>query len=86
LHLYTIHQEKVLQGTFSCQQTLYVIKKNGGEYIMKFYSVQIRETIEVPQDKIQVITMKNGRKAAKATIEKDGKTLKLFKILGKDEK
>lgn len=52
---------------------------------MRFYSVQIRDFVEVPEDKIEVVTMKNGKKAAKATVEKDGKTLKLFKILGKDE-
>lgn len=51
--------------------------------IIKFYSVQIREFVEVPDEKVQMITMKNGKKAAKAEIAKDGKTLKLFKIVGK---
>jgi hypothetical protein len=49
---------------------------------MKFYSVQIRESIEVPDDKVEMITMKNGKKAARATIQKDGRELKLFKIVG----
>lgn len=48
---------------------------------MKFYSVQTREDIEVPDDKVEVVTMKNGKKAARASVEKDGKTLKLFKFL-----
>lgn len=52
---------------------------------MKFYSVQIREIIEVPDDQVEVITMKNGKKAAQAVIEKDGKKLKLFKIIGKED-
>lgn len=50
---------------------------------MKFYSVQIREFVEVPDEKVQMITMKNGKKAAKAEVTKSGKTLKLFKIVGK---
>jgi hypothetical protein len=29
-----------------------------------------------------MVTMKNGKKAAKATVEKNGRTLKLFKIVG----
>lgn len=52
---------------------------------MKFYSVQIRETVEVPDSQVEVTTMKNGKKAGKATFDKDGKTLKLFKILGADD-
>lgn len=52
---------------------------------MKFYSVQIRETIEVPDSEVQIITMKNGKKAAQAQVERNGKVLKLFKIVGKDD-
>ena len=52
---------------------------------MKFYSVQIRETVEVPDSEVEVITMKNGKKAVQATVEKNGKTLKLFKIVGKED-
>jgi hypothetical protein len=48
---------------------------------MQFYSVQTRDTIEVPDSQVEITTMKNGRKAARATIEQDGKTLKLFKFL-----
>lgn len=52
---------------------------------VKFYSVQIRESVEVPDDKVEVVTMKNGKLAAKAVINKDGKELKLFKILSKED-
>lgn len=50
---------------------------------MKFYSVQLKENIEVEDSAIEVVTMKNGKKAARASVEKDGKTIKLFRILGK---
>jgi hypothetical protein len=50
---------------------------------MKFYSVQLKENVEVADKDLEVVTMKNGRKAARATIEKGGQTLKLFRILGK---
>lgn len=50
---------------------------------MKFYSVQLREFVEVPDSKVKYVTMKNGRKAARAEIQKNGKTIKLFKIIGK---
>lgn len=53
---------------------------------MKFYSVQTRQEIEVPDDKIEYVTMKNGKKAARATVEQGGKTLKLFKFLPADKK
>jgi len=52
---------------------------------MKFYSVQLRKSIEVNDGKVEVITMKNGRKAARATEMVDGKEIKLFKILSKED-
>ena len=52
---------------------------------MKFYSVQLKENVEVPDNDLEIVTMKNGRKAAKATLEKEGQTLKLFRILGKSD-
>lgn len=52
---------------------------------MKFYSVQIRETVDVADSDVEIVTMKNGKKAAKAQITKDGKTLKLFKIVGNED-
>lgn len=48
---------------------------------MKFYSVQIREFIEVPDQDVKVVTMKNGKKAARALVTQNGKELKLYKIL-----
>lgn len=52
---------------------------------MRFYSVQVREFVEVPDSDVEVFTMKNGKKAARATTSKDGRELKLFKILSKDD-
>jgi hypothetical protein len=48
---------------------------------MQFYSLQTKATIEVPDEQVEHTTMANGRPAARATIERDGKTLKLFKFL-----
>lgn len=52
---------------------------------MKFYSVQLRKSLEVDDSKVEVITMKNGRKAARATVNEAGQTIKLFKILSKED-
>ncbi len=51
---------------------------------MQFYSVQTKESLEVADNQIEYVTMSNGRKAARANVEKDGKTLKLFKFLPSD--
>ncbi len=51
---------------------------------MQFYSLQTKTTIEVPDDQVERTTMANGRPAARATVERDGKTLKLFKFLPND--
>lgn len=48
---------------------------------MKFYNVKTRQSVEVPDSEVTVVTMKNGKKAAQAT--KDG--MKLFKILSKED-
>jgi len=48
---------------------------------MQFYSLQTEETIEVPDEQVERTTMANGRPGARATITRDGKTLKLFKFL-----
>lgn len=61
----------------------YVKNVNPKPLSMKFYSLKIRDYVEVPEDKIQIVTMKNGKKSAQVTIEKDGQVLKLFKFLGK---
>ncbi len=51
---------------------------------VQFYSLQTKETLEVPDDQVERTTMANGRPAARATIDRDGKTLKLFKFLPAD--
>lgn len=48
---------------------------------VKFYNVKTRQPVEVPDDKVSVVTFKNGKKAAQA--ESGG--VKLFKILSKDD-
>jgi hypothetical protein len=48
---------------------------------MQFYSLQTKATIEVPDAQVARTTLANGRPAARATVERDGKTLKLFKFL-----
>ena len=48
---------------------------------MMFYNVKTRTKVEVPDSEVTVVTMKNGRKAAKAM--KDG--MKLFKIMSADD-
>ena len=48
---------------------------------MKFYNVKLREMVDVDDSKVTVVTMKNGKLAAKA--EKDG--MKLFKILSRED-
>ena len=53
---------------------------------MKFYSVQLREYVDVPDDKVQYVTAKNGRKAATAEVERNGKTIKLTKFVANTEK
>lgn len=52
---------------------------------MKFYNVKLKKNVEVQEDDIEIITMKNGRPAAKATVEIEGETHKMFKILSKTE-
>ncbi len=48
---------------------------------MKFYNVKIRESVEVPDSEVTIVTMKNGRKAAQAT----SNGVKMFKILSKED-
>ncbi len=45
---------------------------------MKFYDVKARQSVEVPDNDVEIVTMKNGKKAAQAML--DGR--KLFKIVG----
>ncbi len=53
--------------------------------MVDFYSVQIKDHIQVDESEVEVVTMENGRKAAKAEVERDGKTLKLFKFLSAED-
>ncbi len=53
--------------------------------MVKFYSVQIKDHVEVDESEVEVVTMENGRKAAKAEVVRDGKTLKLFKFLSEED-
>ena len=53
---------------------------------MKFYSVQLREYLEVPDSQVQYVTAKNGRRAAKAEVTRDGKTIKLTKFVSNSDK
>lgn len=48
---------------------------------MKFYNVKTRQPVEVADAQVTVVTMKNGRKAAKATVN----GMNLFKILSKED-
>lgn len=48
---------------------------------MKFYNVKTRQSVEVPEKDVEVVTMKNGKKAAKSVYQ----GMKLFKIMSKED-
>ena len=48
---------------------------------MKFYNVKTRESVDVPDSEITVVTMKNGKKAAQAV----SNGTKVFKILSLED-
>ncbi len=48
---------------------------------MKFYNVKTRQAVEIPDDQVTMVTMKNGKKAAKADLN----GTKLFKIVSKED-
>ncbi len=48
---------------------------------MEFYSVQLREKIEVPDTDVEITTAENGRRQARATVQREGTVIKLFKFL-----
>ncbi len=48
---------------------------------MEFYSVQLREKIEVPDTDVEITTAENGRRQARATVQREGTAIKLFKFL-----
>ncbi|MEK9656824.1 MAG: hypothetical protein VW378_00410 [bacterium] len=52
---------------------------------MEFYNVKLKKKVEVDEADVEIITMKNGRPAAKAEVTIEGETHKMFKILSKEE-
>ena len=52
---------------------------------MQFYNVKLRKSIDVEEKDFEVVTMKNGRPAAKASVTIDGETHKMFRILSKED-
>ena len=50
---------------------------------MQFYNVKLKKSVEVEEKDFQIVTMKNGRPAAKAAVTIDGETHKMFRILSK---
>lgn len=48
---------------------------------MKFYNVKTRQSVDVSDDQVELVTMKNGKKAAKAEVN----GTKLFKIISKED-
>lgn len=48
---------------------------------MKFYNVKTRQSVDVPDGEVTVVTMKNGKMAAKASYNGTN----LFKILSKED-
>ena len=52
---------------------------------MQFYNVKLKKSIDVEEKDFEIVTMKNGRPAAKAVVTIDGETHKMFKILSNDD-
>jgi hypothetical protein len=50
-------------------------------FYLNFYNLKTKQTVEVPDSQVTVVTTSNGRKAAQAVI--DG--MKLFKFLSKED-
>tara|TARA_B100000902_G_scaffold146263_1_gene143410 strand:- start:18165 stop:18338 length:174 start_codon:yes stop_codon:yes gene_type:complete len=50
---------------------------------VEFYNVKLKKKVDVDKKDFEVITMKNGRPAAKAVVTIDGEIHKMFKILSK---
>ena len=49
--------------------------------MLKFYNVKTRQSVDVTDSQVTVVTMKNGKKAAKAELN----GTKLFKILSNED-
>lgn len=48
---------------------------------MKFYNVKTRQSVDIPDNQVTLVTMKNGKKAAKAELN----GTKLFKIISNED-
>lgn len=48
---------------------------------MKFYNVKTRQPVEVPDNQVTIVTMKNGKKAAQVVVN----GTKLFRIISKED-
>lgn len=57
------------------------LRCKGGDIHLKFYNVKTRQSVDVPDAEIEIIVMKNGKKAAKAVDNGVG----LFKILSNED-
>jgi hypothetical protein len=52
---------------------------------MEFYDVKRKQKVEVDESNVEIITLSNGRPAAKAEVKVDGEVYKLFKIIKKSD-
>ena len=52
---------------------------------MQFYNVKLKKSIDVEEKDFEIVTMKNGTPAAKASVTIDGETHKMFRILSKED-
>ena len=52
---------------------------------MQFYDVKRKMKVDVNESDVEIITLSNGRPAARAEIKVDGEVYKLFKIIKKSE-
>ena len=52
---------------------------------MEFYDVKRKKKVEVDESDVEIITLSNGRPAARAELKVDGEVYKLFKIIKKSE-
>lgn len=52
---------------------------------MEFYDVKRKQKVEVDESDVEIITLSNGRPAARAEIKVDGEVYKLFKIIKKSD-
>ena len=51
----------------------------------EFYNVKLRKKIEIDERDLEIVEMKNGRPAARASVTIDGETHRMFKILSQSD-